>query len=322
MKKQTLTRDCQQVFHFHSGVKEVVECIARVSVKLRTALSFANIDRGSLSYSGKSNCQGEKVNAMDLYADKLLTDEIKLCGSVTCLISEEKVGPTYFNQDRLGQKYMVAVDPLDGSSNVDVNIPVGTIFAVYKTNKDQGKEWSGNQIVAAGYVMYGSSTQLVLSDGASTALFIYHPERKVYNLNKKEVMIPSLGQTYSINEGPSFSFDTQTLLFLQKYKEKPNITARYVGSLVADFHRNMIKGGVFLYPSTSLYPHGKLRLLYECLPLAFIIESCGGKAVSEQEKTMDLCAQEVHQRASLVIGSSNMVYDFLHFGKLAKLRTA
>jgi fructose-1,6-bisphosphatase I len=163
---------------------------------------------------------------------------------------------------------------------------------------------------------------LVLSNGHSSSLFIYNPESKRFVLVNDSLQIPKEGITYSINEGGSESFDDQTKLFINRCKVDQTIGARYIGSLVADFHRNLIKGGIFLYPSTSQYRSGKLRVLYECFPLAFIAKSCGGKSISNNDFTLNLTVTNIHQRSDLIIGSINMVNEFIACRNITYLKMA
>jgi fructose-1,6-bisphosphatase I len=306
---------------FDVDIIDVVIKISESSEEIAKLLSMANLNENVTMKAGYENCQGEEVNLLDNFANDLFIKSIGRCVSVHTIISEENSLPIYLPKP-FGAKYVVALDPLDGSSNIDVNVAVGSIFAIYKSYGRNPNELSGDNLVASGYVMYGSSTQLVLSNGYSSSLFIYNPDSKRFVLVNDSLQIPVEGITYSINEGSSESFNDQTKLYIRRCKLDQRIGARYIGSLVADFHRNLIKGGVFLYPSTSQYPSGKLRVLYECLPLAFIAKSCGGKSISNGDFTLNLPVTNIHQRADLIIGSINMVNDFISCRNITYLKMA
>jgi fructose-1,6-bisphosphatase I len=306
---------------FDVDIIDVVTKISESSEKIAKLLSMANLNENLTMKAGYENCQGEEVNFLDDFANNLFVKNITRCISVHTIISEENVLPICLPK-AFGAKYIVALDPLDGSSNIDVNVAVGSIFGIYKSYDRNSKELSGNKLVASGYVMYGSSTQLVLSNGHSSSLFIYNPESKRFVLVNDSLQIPKEGITYSINEGGSESFDDQTKLFINRCKVDQTIGARYIGSLVADFHRNLIKGGIFLYPSTSQYRSGKLRVLYECFPLAFIAKSCGGKSISNNDFTLNLTVTNIHQRSDLIIGSINMVNEFIACRNITYLKMA
>ena len=215
---------------------------------------------------------------------------------------------------------MVLIDPLDGSSNIDVNVSVGTIFSVFKRKSKLGERvemrdflQSGDQQVAAGYIIYGSSTMLVYSTGNGVNGFTFDPGIGVFFLSHPNMKIPENGKIYSVNEGNVSSFKKPVVDFIKfcqlddQSSSKEAYSSRYIGSLVADFHRNLIKGGVYMYPSTNSAPNGKLRLTYECSPLALIIEQAGGRAISESERIMGIQPKELHERVPFFVGSKNMI---------------
>ncbi len=216
-------------------------------------------------------------------------------------------------------KYIVAIDPLDGSSNIDVNVGIGTIFSIYRRKSTKGRATledvlqRGTEQVAAGYVIYGSSTMLVYTTGKGVNGFTLDPSIGEFCLSHPDMKIPKDGVIYSINEGYYVHFPDGVKKYI-KYcqvedaKTKRPYTSRYIGSMVADIHRNLIKGGIFIYPITASAPKGKLRLVYECNPMAFIIEQAGGRASNGYERILDLEVTELHQRSAIFIGSENMVH--------------
>ena len=210
-------------------------------------------------------------------------------------------------------KYVIAIDPLDGSSNIDVNVSIGTIFSIYRRKSQAGTPiqsidilQKGSEQVAAGYVLYGSSTMMVYTTGHGVNGFTYEPSLGEYFLSHPDLKMPADGKIYSINEGSSGSFSNGVRQYVQYCKDQ-NYTARYIGSLVADFHRNMLKGGIYIYPATSKDPNGKLRLMYECNALAFIAEQAGGSATDGNGRILDIELKELHQRTAFFVGSKNMV---------------
>ncbi len=210
-------------------------------------------------------------------------------------------------------KYIIAIDPLDGSSNIDVNVSIGTIFSIYRRLSPVGSPVSeedvlqpGTNQVASGYVLYGSSTILVYTTGNGVNAFTYEPTLGEYFLSHHDLRIPDDGKIYSVNEASAHSFAEPVNQYLE-YCKKNRHTARYIGSLVADFHRNLLKGGIYLYPATDKNPQGKLRLMYECNALAFVVEQAGGKASTGTERIMEIKPKTLHQRCPLYIGSKKMV---------------
>ena len=217
-------------------------------------------------------------------------------------------------------KYVVLIDPLDGSSNIDVNVSVGTIFSVFRRKSDKGTPvqlddflQKGDNQVASGYLIYGSSTMLVYTTGNGVNGFTFDPGIGVFFLSHPNMKIPESGAIFSVNEGNLFSFKQPIKDYIAYCKssstieEKTPYSSRYIGSLVADFHRNLIKGGIYMYPSTANAPKGKLRLMYECSPLAFIIEQAGGRAISEEKRILDIVPKSLHERVPLFIGSKHMI---------------
>lgn len=273
---------------------------------------------------GQVNVQGEEQQKLDVFADRQFMDALKKVGECCYLASEEHQRGIDLAKSTgyADGKYMVYFDPLDGSSNIDANVSIGTIFSIYRRRSDgyqslqeQDFVQTGRQQVAAGYVIYGSSTMLVYTTGQGVNGFTLDPSIGEFCLSHPRLSIPPWGMTYSVNESNYQYFALAVKRFLKYFKESVGrdnqaYSSRYIGSLVADFHRNMIQGGIFLYPSTRWHPDGKLRLMYECNPLALIAEQAGGLASTGNHPILDLLPQELHQRTPLVIGSRDMVRMF------------
>ncbi|ORT48193.1 fructose 1,6-bisphosphatase [Vibrio sp. qd031] len=277
---------------------------------------------------GSENVQGEAQQKLDLYANDKFKAALEARGQVCGIASEEEDEAVYFDRDsNANAKYVVLMDPLDGSSNIDVNVSVGTIFSIYRRISPVGTPPTeedflqpGTEQVAAGYVIYGSSTMLVYTTGNGVHGFTYDPSIGVFCLSHESMMIPKDGNIYSVNEGNYIKFPVGVKKYIKYCQEnEPDdgrpYTSRYIGSLVADFHRNLLKGGLYLYPSTASYPNGKLRLLYECNPMAFLIEQAGGLASDGNTRIMELKPTELHQRVPFFVGSSNMVEKLEQFLK-------
>jgi fructose-1,6-bisphosphatase I len=269
---------------------------------------------------GTENIQGEAQQKLDVYANEKFKAALEARDPVCGVASEEEDEAVAFNRElNQNAKYVVLMDPLDGSSNIDVNVSVGTIFSIYRRVSPIGSPATeedflqpGNKQVAAGYVIYGSSTMLVYTTGNGVNGFTYDPSIGSFCLSHENMMIPEDGKIYSINEGNYVRFPVGVKKYIKYCQEnvpedgRP-YTSRYIGSLVADFHRNLLKGGIYLYPSTLSHPQGKLRLLYECNPMAFLIEQAGGLASDGVNRIMDLEPTELHQRVPFFVGSKNMV---------------
>lgn len=272
-----------------------------------------------LGEAGTTNIQGEGQKLLDVYANDQFIGALQSGGECCTVISEENDEYIAINSDiSKNAKYIVAIDPLDGSSNIDVNVAVGTIFSIYRRKSTDGIATiddilqNGTEQVAAGYIIYGSSTMLVYTTGKGVNGFTLDPSIGEFCLSHPEMKIPKNGTIYSINEGYYSHFPDGVKKFIKycqvedKTTKRP-YTSRYIGSMVGDLHRNMIKGGIFIYPVTSQSPNGKLRLVYECNPMAFIIEQAGGKATNGYERILDIEVKEMHQRSAIFIGSENMV---------------
>jgi fructose-1,6-bisphosphatase I len=272
-----------------------------------------------LGQTGTSNSSGEEQQKLDAYANDVfktaLTNREIICG----LASEEEedfVSIANKNGDNRN-KYVVIIDPLDGSSNIDVNVSIGTIFSIYRRVTPEGTPaqledflQKGTEQVAAGYILYGTSTILVYTTGHGVNGFTLNPALGTFYLSHPSIRIPEHGSIYSINEGNYAHFPQAIknyIKYCQEIAQDRPYTSRYIGSLVSDIHRNMLKGGVYLYPSTHSHPNGKLRLLYECNPMAFITEQAGGKASTGTQRVLDVEPTELHQRVPFYCGHKKMV---------------
>ncbi len=267
-----------------------------------------------LGFTGSTNVQGEEVKKLDIFANEKIISAIGQHGRFAIMGSEENEEIIIPPKNESGN-YALLFDPLDGSSNIDVNVSVGTIFSIYKLKGDDpGKAnindclQHGYEQVAAGYVIYGSSVVMVYTTGHGVHGFTYDPTIGEFLLSHENIITPKSGKYYSINEGSYAQFNEGTKKYLDYIKEEDPETnrpysTRYIGSLVADFHRNLLTGGVFIYPPTTKHLKGKLRLMYEANPLAFICEQAGGRATNGRDRILDIQPLELHQRTPLYIGS-------------------
>lgn len=273
-----------------------------------------------LGAQGETNIQGEEQQKLDVVADKQFINVFQTGGEVCGIASEENDDFVAFD-DVAGKngKYVVLFDPLDGSSNIDVNVSIGTIFSIYRRKSEVGTLATlddmlqvGREQVAAGYVLYGSSTMLVYSTGRGVNGFTLDPSIGEFCLSHPNMKMPEEGRIYSMNEGNIHICNPGIKKYVEYCQSNENQTGkpysgRYIGSLVADFHRNLIKGGIYIYPATSNDPSGKLRLLYECNPLAFIAEQAGGMASTGFERVLNILPERLHQRIPYFVGSKKMV---------------
>ena len=261
---------------------------------------------------GSTNKAGDYQQKLDVLANIRFTRALRKGGEICAIISEEEEEIIEVNEDA---SYVIAIDPLDGSSNIDVNVSIGTIFSLYRRVSKVGTPITdedilqkGDKQIAAGYILYGSSTMLVFTTGFGVNGFTYDPSLGEYFLSHPLMKIPDVGNIYSINEGSYDSFEESVKSYIDKCRED-NLSGRYIGSLVADFHRNLLKGGIYIYPSTAKSPSGKLRLMYECHALAFVAEQAGGLATDGQQRIMEVMPYEIHQKIPLFIGSKKMVEE-------------
>lgn len=274
-----------------------------------------------LGVEGAENASGDMVQKLDIYANNKLIECLQNSGECCGIASEELDSFIPFQSVGGKQgKYVVVFDPLDGSSNIDVNVSVGTIFGIYrrKTELDQDCQLSdflqkGTELVAAGYVIYGTSTILVYTTGKGVNGFTLDPTIGEFCLSHRDIKIPERGMYYSVNQGYYLKFDLELRRYIDHCSDL-NLRLRYIGSMVSDIHRILFQGGIFLYPNTRKYPMGKLRLLYECNPMAMIVEQAGGKAINcKLERILDLEVTDLHQRSSIAIGSPLMVDEMKAF---------
>lgn len=271
--------------------------------------------------AGNVNVQGEDQKLLDIFANETFTKSFQASGIVAGVASEENENIIIFNDNlSVNSKYVICMDPLDGSSNIDVNVSIGTIFSIYRRISPIGQKLinedflqEGTKQVAAGYIIYGSSTMLVYTTGLGTTGFTLDPSIGEFCLSTLELKTPEQGRIYSINEGNYIKFKKGVKDFIKYCQENDKETdrpwtSRYIGSLVADFHRNLIKGGIFIYPKTEQSPNGKLRLLYECNPIAFLAEQAGGRATDGLgNRILEIKPKSIHQRVPFYTGSKKMM---------------
>lgn len=277
--------------------------------------------------AGNTNVQGEDQQKLDIYANDVFIQTL-INREIVCGIASEE-NDNFITIKGLdgghNNKYIVLMDPLDGSSNIEVNVSVGTIFSIYKRISPIGTPVTledflqpGNKQVAAGYIIYGSSTMMVYTTGGSVNGFTLNPAIGSFYLSHPDMKFPAKGKTYSVNEGNYVHFPQGIKDYIKYCQEEVDdrpYTSRYIGSLVSDFHRNLLKGGIYLYPSTAKSPQGKLRLLYECNPIAFLAEVAGGKASDGKKRILDIEPKELHQRTPFYCGNSEMVDTVDYFLK-------
>ena len=275
-----------------------------------------------LGDAGMINVQGEKVKKLDVYANDQLTGVLRHGISCAGIASEEIEDYVAFNDEvSKNSKYVCLYDPLDGSGNIDVNVSIGTIFSIYRRISAKGTEVTredflqpGINQVAAGYIIYGSSTMMVYATRRGVNGFTLDQAIGEFTLSNPDIKCPEKGKIYSVNHGNFFKYDEGVKKYITACQKKDKAsggpyTQRYIGSMVADVHRNLIKGGIFAYPGTTDRPKGKLRLMYECNPFAFIVEVAGGKATNGKERILDIQPTELHQRTPLFIGSKLMMEE-------------
>ncbi len=301
----------------------VFGAIKDASIIVSAEVNRAGLGADIYGAKGTENVQGEQQQKLDVYADEVFAEAFRKSGQIVGLASEE-VDDALFFEENAESDYVIMIDPLDGSSNIDVNVAIGTIFAIYKRRSPIGGPVSeddflqpGNEMVAAGYVSYSVSTQMVFSVGEGLHIFTLDPKHGDYHLVSENVRIPSDGKVYSINEVNYDDFDHNLQEFVQYCRDKRKgdgtrkYTGRYIGSLVADFHRNLLKGGIYVYPSTVEAPKGKLRLLYECNPMSFLVEQAGGYGTDGVTRTLDIVPTELHQRCPFFVGSPVMMDEVM-----------
>ena len=317
----------QSEFQYSSGE------LSRLINSIRLAAKVVNheVNKAGLvdiiGEAGDTNIQGEDQQKLDVFANDAFINTLTN-REIVCGIASEEEEDFITIQGRNGQndnKYVVLIDPLDGSSNIDVNVSVGTIFSIFRRVTPPGTPVSledflqpGHRQVAAGYIIYGTSTMIVYSTGHGVNGFTLNPALGTYYLSHPNLSFPKTGNIYSVNEGNYVHFPQgikDYIKYCQEEEEDRPYTSRYIGSLVSDVHRNMIKGGIYIYPNTAKDPNGKLRLLYECNPMAFLIEQAGGKATDGFRRILEIQPTTLHQRTPFIGGSASMVEkaeSFMH----------
>lgn len=313
----------QSDFPFASGeLSQLLRDIALASKIVNRETNRAGLSNIGGAF-GQTNVQGEEQQKLDIIANIRFIRALSKGGEVCAIVSEEEDAVIDLNNK--SGKYVVAIDPLDGSSNIDVNISIGTIFSIYRRKTPSGSPVTeedimqpGTEQVASGYVLYGSSTMLVYTTGFGVNGFTYEHSLGEFFLSHPMIQAPETGNIYSINEGTQEEWHSGIKEYIQSCKEK-KYSARYIGSLVADFHRNLLKGGIYLYPATKKNPHGKLRLMYEANALAFIAEQAGAVATDGNQRILDIQPKSLHQRTPLFIGSKSMVEDALSFSNRSEI---
>lgn len=318
--EHSLDRDCttlsrhvlQQFSSFTTEAQDISAIMSRIALAAKLVarrLSRAGLMAGALGFTGETNVQGESVKKMDIYANDVFISVFKQSGLICRLASEEMEKPYYIPENCPIGRYTLLYDPIDGSSNVDINLNVGSIFSLRQQQGDdlngEAKDLlqNGDGQIAAGYVLYGPSTVLVYSLGKGVHSFILDPSLGEFILAEENISIPKHGPVYSVNEGNYWQWNESIREYIRYVHRHEGYTSRYSGALVGDFHRILMQGGVFLYPGTVKNPEGKLRLLYESAPLAFLAEQAGGKASTGKERLLDFIPQKLHQRTPLAIGS-------------------
>ncbi len=309
----------QEDFRYSTGeLSRLLSAIRLASKMVNREVNKAGI-ANIIGHAGNTNVQGEDQQKLDVLANDIFINSLSQREVVCGIASEENDDfiEIKASENAHMSKYVVLIDPLDGSSNIDVNVSVGTIFSIYRRVTEPGtpvqpKDFlqKGVNQIAAGYVIYGSSTMIVYTTGNGVNGFTLDPSLGTYYLSHPNIKFPTKGKIYSINEGNYVKFPQGVkdyLKYCQKEEDYRPYPPRYIGSLFADFHRNMLKGGIYIYPSTSQSPQGKLRLLYECNPMAFLAEQAGGKASDGFKRIMEIEPTELHQRVPFFCGSAAMV---------------
>ncbi|MBW4664746.1 MAG: class 1 fructose-bisphosphatase [Chroococcus sp. CMT-3BRIN-NPC107] len=319
-----LNRDCttlsrhvlEQLHSFGADAQDLSALMNRIALAgklISRRLSRAGLMEGVLGFTGETNVQGESVKKMDVYSNDVFISVFKQSGLVCRLASEEMEKPSYIPENCPIGRYTLLYDPIDGSSNTDINLTLGSIFAIRQqvgTDSDgtaQDLLQDGRKQIAAGYILYGPSTMLVYSIGQGVHSFTLDPSLGEFILTEENITIPTQGAIYSVNEGNFWQWDEPFREYIRYVHRTEGYTARYGGAMVGDIHRILVQGGVFLYPGTEQKPEGKLRLLYESAPLAFLIEQAGGRASTGIQEIMDVVPEKLHQRTPLIIGSKDDV---------------
>ncbi|BAQ59876.1 fructose-1,6-bisphosphatase [Geminocystis sp. NIES-3708] len=320
----SLDRDCttlsrhvlQQLNSFSADAQDLSAIMSRIALAgklISRRLSRAGLMEDVLGFTGDSNIQGESVKKMDIYANEVFISVFKQSGLICRLASEEMEKPYYIPENCPIGRYTLLYDPIDGSSNVDINLNVGSIFAI---RQQEGEDFDGkatdllqdgSKQIAAGYILYGPATVLVYTIGQGVHSFFLDPSLGEFILAQENIKIPDHGSVYSVNEGNFWQWNDSLRDYIRYVHRHEGYTGRYSGALVGDIHRILMQGGVFLYPGTTDQPEGKLRLLYETAPIAFIMEQAGGKASTGTTRILDIVPEKIHQRTPAILGSKKDV---------------
>lgn len=321
---KSLDRDCttlsrhvlQQFKTFSPDAQDLSALMNRIALAgklVARRLSRAGLMEGVLGFSGDVNIQGESVKKMDVYANDVFISVFKQSGLVCRLASEEMEEPYYIPENCPIGRYTLLYDPIDGSSNTDTNLSLGSIFSIRQQQGDdidhQASDLlrNGREQIAAGYILYGPSTMLVYTMGNGVHSFTLDPSLGEFILSEENIRIPNHGSVYSVNEGNFWQWEESMREYIRYVHRTEGYTARYSGAMVSDIHRILVQGGVFLYPGTIQKPEGKLRLLYESAPLAMLIEQAGGRATTGLVDILEVVPKKLHQRTPLIIGSKEDV---------------
>lgn len=329
---KTLDRDCttlsrhvlQQLQSFGPDAQDLSALMNRIALAgklVARRLSRAGLMEGVLGFTGEVNVQGESVKKMDVYANEVFISVFKQSGLVCRLASEEMEKPYYIPENCPIGRYTLLYDPIDGSSNTDNNLSLGSIFAIRQQEGEdldgEAKDLltNGRKQLAAGYILYGPSTMLVYTIGTGVHSFILDPSLGEFILSQENITMPNHAATYSVNDGNFWQWDEPFREYIRYVHRTEGYSSRYSGAMVSDIHRILLQGGVFLYPGTLQKPEGKLRLLYETAPLAFLVEQAGGIATTGTMDILDVVPTKLHQRTPLIIGSQENVDKVMSFIK-------
>jgi|TARA_B100000809_G_scaffold250285_1_gene282562 fructose-1,6-bisphosphatase I len=316
MKQTTLVQHLQHQQKLLGATGEFTTLMNEILVAAKIIsleVNKAGIGGDMLGVTGNINVHGEEVQKLDEFANSTFANIVEKSGTVCAITSEEMEEPVIVPEEKAG-KYIFMMDPLDGSSNIDVNVSIGTIFSIYQkkspgipVTKDDLLQKGADQI-AGGYILYGSSTMFIYSSGNGVHGFTLDPSIGEFFLSHPDMKIPTQGNIYSVNEGNQIIWDDKQVNIVNYFKEfdvttKRPYKGRYIGSMVSDFHRTLLKGGIFMYPKDNKNPNGKLRFSFEASPLAFIVENAGGRASTGKERILDIVPSDIHQCVPLYIGS-------------------
>jgi fructose-1,6-bisphosphatase I len=314
--KEYLSGDQQDEVPGKKELHGVLTAISKAGKMISRAINSADIT-GLHGMQGSTNVHGDKVKKLDIYANEMLISELESCGDVCVVISEENEEPVHLNSKE--GRHVVYFDPIDGSANLDINVTTGTIFSVYSRKTEIGEQpdekdvlQMGSEQVAAGYVLYGPGTVMVFTTGSGVHVFTHDSDSGQFILTVPYRAISPFGTIYSVNHGDSGSWGKGLKKYIEYCLEDDSVTGRpflcrYIGSMVADIHRTLQKGGIYIFPPTNTYPSGKLRLMYECNPLSFIIEQAGGMAIDGKKRIMEIEPAHIHQQTPVYIGSPDNV---------------